>query len=404
MKRITLAPQSMCTACGACTQVCPQYCIQMLPNNTGGIYPVINEKLCKQCGNCMKVCPALQDTDEKYTPQQVYAAWNTDKQVRMQAASGGIVSAIYEYALQNGYKTFGVKYTVRQKAAYIPICTQEDMAACRNSKYVFSDISGILKDIKAYLQQGETVILPALPCQVAAVLRFLGGRHHRLILIDIVCHGVCPVEYLNQHITYIQRKRQADRLYFRDPAYGTHKYVLSLYEQEKLICRQSVHGTDVYQLGYHKALNYRENCYQCRYATPNRLGDLTVADFSGLGRLEPFDESRQSVSCVMVSSNTGAKLLEDLQHADMVVCRPRPMAEALDYEHQLKAPSVPHKNRQVFIDAYQKNGRYDIAARKALKKDIAINCVKKILHVEQAKRLAARTLPKRIKEFIKKYR
>ena len=68
-------------------------------------------------------------------------------------------------------------------------------------------------------------------------------------------------------------------------------FVFSLFDRkgEKIYSRP-VLSEDVYQVGYHKALIYRENCYACLYAGEDRCGDLTISDYKGIGKRN-WDES-----------------------------------------------------------------------------------------------------------------
>lgn len=404
MSKISLAPQSSCTGCGSCAERCPVQCIQMgADQTTDCTYPMIDTQLCLECGRCQAACPVLSE-QKKQEKGTVFVAWNTDREQRENAASGGIITSIYQYALENGIKAFGVRCSVDEGAQYTEISCWEDIEACRNSKYVFSDARPVFKRIKQYLDAGEKVILPALPCQAAAVLAFLGKRPENLLLIDIVCHGVSPQAYLEQHIAAIENKKQvkADKVFFRDPAYGTNRFVFSLYKNATNLYHAPVHEKDVYQLGYHKALIYRENCYHCAYATPERVGDLTVADFSGLGRVAPFERDSGSYSCVIVSSPKGQMLLDALCSAGKLKCQKRPAEEAFAYERQLRAPSVPHPNRGVFLGEYKKCRNFDAAAQKALQKDIFKNQFVVFFRLKQLRQAIAGVLPRGIKQNIKK--
>ena len=67
----------------------------------------------------------------------------------------------------------------------------------------------------------------------------------------------------------------------------------------------------------HNATIYRPNCYSCMYAGPNRCGDLTIGDFTGLGRVASVDGNLaemkyQGISCVLCNSEKGQKFLAQL--------------------------------------------------------------------------------------------
>lgn len=404
MKTILLADKNTCTACGACAMTCPKGCIRMEHDEMDCLYPVIDREACVSCGKCMNVCPAMEEQKRLNTPFVAYAAWNTDPVVRRNAASGGIASAIYSYCLKHGIKTYGVYYEPGGTATYIPVTNEEDMEKCRNSKYVFSDITPVFEDIKQNLDAGNPVIIPGLPCQLAAVRSAMGENRENLILVDIVCHGICPDAYLNQHVTGLQlrKNKTAEQVTFRDPEFETEKYMFTLRNQGRIFYKKKVAASDTYHLGYHKSLNYRENCYHCAYARPERVGDMTISDFSGLGKLMPFTQERRSVSCVLINSDCGQAFWNRLQEQGLVEAEERPLGEALEYEKQLKAPSVPHTGRRVFENEYRRSGHYDSAAKRALKKDICRNNIRNTLHVDFWMGVAAKVLPAELKKRLKR--
>ena len=393
-----------CTACGVCAFLCPTSAIHMKEDEYGCKYPKILEKDCISCGACLKKCPTQSDWLWDSKPNKVYAAWNKNSDERRHAASGGIATAMYQYALNHGIKTFGVVYEPNQEAKYIEIKDEADIVRCRNSKYVFSDITTVLPNIKEYIKRGEKVLLIGLPCQLAGVLSCVGGRADNLILVDIVCHGTCPAAYLNQHINYIEEKtkNKTTQMFFRDPEYGTNKFVFSLYQDENMFYKRGVHMDDTYQIGYHKALFYRENCYHCKYAQPQRVGDITISDFSGLGQCEPVTFERRFVSCVMISSPRGECFWNALNSEGKVESYLRPSEEAFRYEKQLKQPSVPHKKRSIFLKAYSIAGDFEKAAKKAVFEDAIKNMIAHYLRVERTKSVISRCVPKAVKQYIKR--
>lgn len=125
---------------------------------------------------------------------------------------------------------------------------------------------------------------------------------------------------------------------------------------------------DVYQLGYHKALIYRENCYHCQYAQRSRVSDLTLCDFSGVGKYETFNYSKNNVSCILVNTEKGEELLNLIKsHITLIE---RPMKEAYDFESQLNRPYDPHPKRDNFVKLLAKTSDFEYAASKALQYDI----------------------------------
>lgn len=76
------------------------------------------------------------------------------------------------------------------------------------------------------------------------------------------------------------------RLTFRDPAKGTENFALSLYD-EKMFVLFLRKFEDIYQFAYHCMVAYRENCYHCCYANSNRVSDITLSDYKGLGACSP---------------------------------------------------------------------------------------------------------------------
>lgn len=403
-KSIIEINKNECTACGACKFICPTSAIHMVEDEHGCRYPRIKETACISCGTCFMECPTNNDWIWDVGPNKVYAAWNTNTDERRCGASGGIATAMYQYALKHNIKPFGVVCDPKKNVRYIEIKDEYDIARCRNSKYVFSDITTVLPKIKEYIKSGEQVLLVGLPCQLAGVISFVGGRCDNLILVDIVCHGVPPTMYLNQHINYLEKKKNhtATQMFFRDPDCGTNKYVFSLYENANMFYHRGVYMDDMYQIGYHKALFYRENCYHCKYAQTKRIGDITISDFSGLGRCAPVAFDRKFVSCVMISSQLGKYFWDEINKEKKIESHLRPFEEAFNYEKMLSRPSVPHKNRAVFLNEYTSSGDFEKAAKKALLKDSMKNMTAHYLHIERIKEGISRCIPEGVKRYIKR--
>lgn len=358
-----------CTGCTACKDVCPKQCITMQPDELDALHPIVDDSICINCGLCEKTCPNNRELSYKL-PHKVWAAWSNDNDVRRTSASGGIACELYRYWIKNGGVATGVVYDRDEGCHFILLEKESDIKTVQNSKYTFSETAGIYKVVKQKLQAGISVLFIGVPCQVAGLYGFLKKEYDNLITVDIICHGMPPATYLEQHIKSIEDKKKeyTCQLFFRDPKYYTYTYTFTLKNNSgKEFYNKKVLTRDNYQLGYHRALIYRENCYSCNYAREERIVDLTIGDFSGLGRFAPFEYDKHNVSCILENTDKGSALLKKLNGALSMF--ERPACEAFEVEKQLKSPSVKHSRRSIFEKVYRKTRNYELASNIALKEE-----------------------------------
>lgn len=363
---LEICTHNKCTGCAACRDVCPKQCITMEPDELDALYPVIDESKCINCHLCERTCPNNSDLIF-ISPQKVWAAWSNDDEVRRISASGGIAFELYRYWIKKGGVATGVVYERNNGCHFILIEDESDIKTTQNSKYTFSETSGIYKVVKQKLQTGIPVLFVGVPCQIAGLYGFLKNKYENLTTVDIICHGMPPAAYLKQHVESIEsrKKEYTSELCFRDPKYYTYTYTFTLKNKTgKEFYNKKVLTWDNYQLGYHKALIYRENCYTCKYACRERISDLTIGDFSGLGKFAPFEHEKHNVSCILQNTDMGANLLNELR--PMLSLYERPASEAFEVEKQLKSPSVRHKKRSIFEQVYKESHDYELACNAAL--------------------------------------
>lgn len=351
----------ICTGCGACVQACAKKCITLSPDELDALHPVVNERRCSGCGLCVKACPNNYSIDFHKT-NKVYAAWSKDDTQRRTSASGGVAAELYKYALSKGWRTYGVVYTREKGCHFVPVSSEVDLMAAKISKYCYSDLGSTYKQIKTYLKNGESVLFIGLPCQVSGLYSFLGGQADNLITIDLLCHGSVPQAYLQQHVASIEKRKKdnASDLCFRDPKYYTFTFTFTLKNSlGKEIYKNVVDSSDNYQLGYHHALIYRENCYNCKYARSERVSDLTIGDYYGIGLSE--------VNCVLINTEKGEYLLSNVK--DSIELLERPIDEIFKIEHQLQAPSIPHPMRELFVATYKATSDFEKSCDACLAQD-----------------------------------
>jgi coenzyme F420-reducing hydrogenase beta subunit len=200
-----------CFGCSACAQICPQQCIRMIPDVEGFEYPSVDESACIKCGLCYEVCPSLKDTlFETAESQKFYAFVYKDRNIVEQSSSGGAFTAIAEAFCNVGsYKIFGAKWNDDFSVSHSSINDVSDIDIFRKSKYLQSEIGNSYIEVENALKDGQTVVFSGTPCQVAGLKSFLKKDYDRLLLLDIICHGVPSKLIFQQYIKSLEKKSQS---------------------------------------------------------------------------------------------------------------------------------------------------------------------------------------------------
>lgn len=360
---IKLASTDNCTGCGACAARCPKQCISMKENDIGIILPSLDPTKCLECHACEKVCPILAPA-MPHKPQKAYASWSLDEEERRTSASGGIAAELYKYAIKSGYKVIGASQNDDLSVTHKIASSIDELSVFKNSKYVFSDAYDIFPRIKELLQVGETILFVGLPCQVAA-LRKLYKDHQNLLLVEVVCHGTTPLSYLRQHVKMLEERegQKTARMFFRDPELGTQFFTFSLYnaDGDRFYAGRTKDG-DTYQYGYHRAVTYRENCYNCQFARVERIADITISDYKGLGTLAPCSYENKKVSSLLVNTQKGDSFVSMMTESGAVFTEERPLMEPISGDKQLRQSSMKTADRYRFEEQIKaSNGCFEPA-------------------------------------------
>ena len=404
-KKMQICDKEKCTACNACANICPKGCIRFSEDDYAVKYADIDEEICIHCGLCKKVCPQLNDADLN-TPQKCYAAWSNDANTRKNAASGGVASELSKHwAKKGGYFT-GVVLNDSFQAEFILTNQTSVLSDTTNSKYVYSDTKNIYSQVAQKLKDNFDVLFIGLPCQVEGLKKYLGIRNidtALLTTVDLVCHGVTPEKYLQQHVDYLKHKyrREIKRFFFRDPKFNTHSYMMSAYDNSGLVYARKVDRNDTYQLGYHKGIAFRENCYSCQYAKTERTGDITLADFAHVGSVSACEYDNQSVSCVLINTEKGKEALFKLIESNAIYAEERPLEEEINYEGQLHSATKKPEGREKFLKRYKQTINFDKSVYAAACKDIIKNEIGYYLHIRDLKKIIKSLLPEGFIQSIK---
>lgn len=359
--------KSNCCGCGACTNICPKNAITMEPDQTGFLYPVINNELCIECRACKKACN-YQNEHKLNKPKISFAAVNTNVKQLMLSASGGVFSAIATKVLEKGGVVFGATMSFENGYAnphHIGIESIEELHRLQGSKYVQSKIGDTYKQTKRYLAEKRTVLFSGTPCQIDGLYGFLKRDYDNLITIDVICHGVPNEKFFNGYLEEEKKKRNAKMVtgyVFRDKTKGwgmTERLDLLLRNNSRKSIYISSRLASYYTL-FLDGNTYRENCYSCKYATKNRPSDLTIGDYWGIQVEHPellgengYDENR-GISCILANSKKGIAICKNMKEA--LQLHESSYEKISNKNGQLKEPSHLDKKRAEIFSIYATGG------------------------------------------------
>lgn len=337
-----------CTGCALCESVCAQGAIRMIIDNDGFIAPVVDPKLCTHCHACEKLCSRLSGQvppDSSVT--QYYEAWLLDSDTRKKSSSGGIVSPICRWILNQGGYIFGVSMERTYQPKYICISNEDDLHSIRGSKYLQADTSNCFTQIREKLKEGKPVLFIGVACQVKALRVRFGYKHKNLYAIDIACYGVPSRKLFNAWLReFPSNGASIAKIDFRNKNLGWRQYQVSLLHdsgETEFLTRHN----NPFMRSYLSGAVLNLSCYECRTAPEQRPGDLSLGDYWG----HPGDSQidKLGVSSVICHTEKGTQILQAisdvvhlsaiskadiLRHNDGFANPPRTIPEAR--EHILK--------------------------------------------------------------------
>ena len=302
-----------CTACLACVDACGKEALRVVfAPGTGFARIIPDQARCVGCGNCERHCPVLTKTGygNNALPSQSspYTAWTTNCDDRENSSSGGVFPALAKTVLQTGGAVAGAVMDGR-RVRHKVIRKTEELPALQGSKYLWSDCSGIYREVRQLLRQGTVVLFSGTPCQCAGLLTHVTPeQREKLFLVDLVCHGVPSPEILNLtekmlgekiiSIPSFRDKKSSWQHPFNTTFLVSGGKYIRWEEQDNFFIRMFLSD---YAL--------RPSCYDCKFTGFRRESDLTLADNWG-DQAFP-EEHRRGLSLVIVHSSRGETLLRE---------------------------------------------------------------------------------------------
>ncbi|MCR4647181.1 MAG: Coenzyme F420 hydrogenase/dehydrogenase, beta subunit C-terminal domain [Oscillospiraceae bacterium] len=348
-----------CCACCACMNACPKDAIKMQEDECGFLYPVIDPQQCIRCGKCQKAC-AYQNIKETNTPFQTWVAVSKEETIVMNAASGGVFSALATGYFKEGGFVSGAVFDKDFTLYHIITEQSKFLSKLRGSKYTQSSIGYVLREIKKKLLENKQVLFCGTPCQVAGLKSYLGKEYANLLTIDLICHGVPSNRSFKDYIHHFEKKNniQVKSFTFRDKQVGWGKNGSIITQSGKRYKLFETAQSYFYYFAY--SIIMRENCYTCKYACSHRPGDLTIGDYWGIQKEHPellnkqnLDESK-GVSVIIVNTQKGVSALQ--KYGCELRLYESSFEKAARGNAQLNKPTAHQPKREDVLSLYAKAG------------------------------------------------
>ena len=324
-KNISILAHDVCCGCRACGDVCPKSCISFHKDSYDGfMYPVVDESLCISCGLCQKVCPELT---QAFNPQQteVIAAYSKSHETVCNASSGGLFEVLAKRILRDGGVVWGASFDKALQLAHRKATNEDELKALRKSKYLQSNLSTVYKQIFSDLKDGIPTLFVGTPCQVNALRNFVSNNPNKdkLVLIDIVCHGVPSQDLFDRCMAWFQTKHQCRVVSYEFRAKGKeivhpHSFRLTYEKNGKNHTMTGVYYKSPFYYGFQTYKTLRPSCYSCKWAKGERSSDITLADFWGINTVAPAFNPDKGVSMVMANTEKGQERIDALIAAGSV--------------------------------------------------------------------------------------
>ena len=331
MKKSKALCEEYCTGCGLCHSL---YEIPLHMNDDGFLMPQIADDDDITMHKLEKLCPVFghqcADMDSSHLWGRragVYAAYSNDKSVRHHASSGGILTQLCCYLLENSMID-GIIHIGKDPSdpigskVYCSRTAEEVKDRC-GSRYMSSSP---LYDIKALLKAGEKYALVGKPCDIAAVRNWMRQEpeiERKIVyLFSFFCAGA-PSRNVNKKLLEKMKcdYEQCTDLNYRGngwPGYATatdingHKYTMK------------------YQDAWGKTLG-RDIRKMCRFCLDGvgEMADISCGDlwYMNENKLPTFDE-REGRNIVFCRTEKGKALFERIIQSGEVCIEDYPDCEA----------------------------------------------------------------------------
>lgn len=328
--------QGLCHGCGTCTAICPTSAIKIsLDRHRGVFFPEVDDNQCNECGLCLKVCPGLsvdfvglnQYIFEKQ-PEDVwlgnylglYAGHASDNEIRYYASSGGMITALLIFALEQGLINGALVTSMDPENPLEPKVfiarNRDEVISAHGSKYCPVPANIGLKEI--IKEKGKFAVV-GLPCHIHGI-RKLEQEDKRLkgkivLHLGLMCSNnstLLATEYF-LHKKRIHASEVKEFAYRRGGWLPKKEFYLRMINEEDKILHSPKGGLKAYWHNYLDITTYHRHfvhtrCLMCCDQT-NELTDISFGD-ARLPELVRIEKAGESI--IITRTKTGEEIFQGL--------------------------------------------------------------------------------------------
>ena len=305
--------KSDCSGCTTCMNSCPSTAIKMIEDEEGFYYPYIDDEKCIHCDLCRRVCSWEQPSFYNDKEPLAFAAVLSNKTERQRSTSGGLFYEIASWVISQNGIVYGAVFDEHLQLHHKAAETLGELQPMRGSKYIQSNLGDIFKSVKEKLETGRLCFFTGTGCQIAGLKSFLKKEYSNLITADLVCHGVPSQKLFNLHLDFLE-DRYRDKVVgyqFRDNKRGRGCEICKFKSGRTL--KKPSYELSPYLYSFMHSFTLRLSCYNCKYATLPRQGDITLADYWGIERFFPKFDRENGVSLVLLNNTKGKSIWDGIK-------------------------------------------------------------------------------------------
>lgn len=206
-----------CCSCGLCIGICKTGAVNYKTDRYGFLQPVIDRKKCVDCKACINNCPGTnyykKDLVNDFTDVPILYGCSKDEELHKNAASGGIVTELLKYILENDKADYCVVVKEDGKGGFEAVVTDnvDFVEAAKTSKYCPVRYGKCLNNINPAKYRYAVV---GLPCQIASLRKYYKKYNDSFIYISLMCNHM-PSENMSNLLKSSFKENNCNALVYR---------------------------------------------------------------------------------------------------------------------------------------------------------------------------------------------